>query len=86
MTRCVHSVARIACPTTILRGERSKVLSDEAAASFAAEIGGADWQSHPRRRPHHPVQQSTGLGRRGPRTSWSAWDEGRDDVHPTALG
>jgi len=35
---------RIDCPTTILRGERSKVLSDEAAAAFAAEINGATWQ------------------------------------------
>ena len=35
---------RIACPTTILRGERSQVLSDEAAAAFAADIDGATWR------------------------------------------
>jgi esterase len=35
---------RIACPTTILRGARSKVLSDEAAAEFAGLITGATWR------------------------------------------
>ncbi|MDT5113833.1 MAG: hypothetical protein QOE20_5723 [Mycobacterium sp.] len=35
---------RIACPTTILRGQRSKVLSDDAAAEFAGLITGADWR------------------------------------------
>ena len=35
---------RIACPTTILRGQRSKVLSDDAAAEFADLITGADWR------------------------------------------
>jgi esterase len=35
---------RIACPTTILRGQRSKVLSDEAAAEFAGLITGASWR------------------------------------------
>lgn len=35
---------RIDCPTTILRGARSKVLSDEAAAEFADVIPGATWR------------------------------------------
>jgi esterase len=35
---------RIACPTTILRGARSKVLSDESAAEFAGLITGATWR------------------------------------------
>jgi pimeloyl-ACP methyl ester carboxylesterase len=51
---------RIACPTTILRGERSKVLSDEAAASFAAEIDGADWQRVPNA--GHTIQSSNPRG------------------------
>jgi esterase len=51
---------RIACPTTILRGERSKVLSDEAAASFAADIDGADWQCIPNA--GHTIQSSNPRG------------------------
>jgi esterase len=35
---------RSSCPTTILRGARSKVLSDAAAAEFATLIPGATWQ------------------------------------------
>ena len=35
---------RIDCPTTILRGSRSKVLSDEAAAELAGLIPGATWR------------------------------------------
>ena len=34
---------RITCPTTILRGSRSKVLSDDAAAELANLIDGATW-------------------------------------------
>lgn len=34
---------RIDCPTTILRGSRSKVLSDEGAAELAGVIPGATW-------------------------------------------
>ena len=41
----IRQLARqLACPTTILRGERSKVLSDEAAAEFAGLITGATWR------------------------------------------
>jgi esterase len=41
----IRQLARqLACPTTILRGERSKVLSDEAAAEFAGLIPGATWR------------------------------------------
>ena len=36
-------VRRITCPTKILRGSRSKVLSDEAAAELAGLIDGATW-------------------------------------------
>jgi esterase len=35
---------RIDCPATILRGARSKVFSDEAAAELAALIPGATWR------------------------------------------
>jgi pimeloyl-ACP methyl ester carboxylesterase len=35
---------RIVCPTTVLRGSRSKVLSDEAAAELAGVIPGATWR------------------------------------------
>ena len=51
---------RITCPTTILRGERSKVLSDEAAASFAADIDGATWQCIPDA--GHTIQSSNPRG------------------------
>jgi esterase len=34
---------RISCPTTVLRGSRSKVLTDAAAAELATLIPGATW-------------------------------------------
>jgi len=51
---------RIDCPTTILRGERSKVLTDEAAAAFAAEIDGATWRCIPDA--GHTIQSSNPRG------------------------
>jgi pimeloyl-ACP methyl ester carboxylesterase len=35
---------QINCPTTILRGARSQVLSDDGAAELAALIPGATWR------------------------------------------
>jgi pimeloyl-ACP methyl ester carboxylesterase len=51
---------RIACPTTILRGERSKVLSNEAAAAFAADIDRATWRCIPDA--GHTIQSSNPRG------------------------
>jgi esterase len=50
---------QIGCPTTILRGSRSKVLSDEAAAELAGLIPGASW--HRIEGAGHTIQSSNPL-------------------------
>lgn len=50
---------QIDCPTTILRGSRSKVLSDEAAAELAGLIPGATW--HRVEDAGHTIQSSNPL-------------------------
>jgi pimeloyl-ACP methyl ester carboxylesterase len=47
---------RIACPTMVLRGQRSKVISAEAAAELAGLIPGATWAEVPDAR--HTIQSS----------------------------
>jgi esterase len=51
---------RITCPTTILRGSRSKVLSDESASELAGLITGATW--HRIEEAGHTIQSSNPLG------------------------
>lgn len=52
--------AHIRCPTTLLRGERSKVLSDAAAAAFASDIPNATWRRIPDA--GHTIQSSNPRG------------------------
>jgi len=42
-----QAAARIACPALVLRGERSRVFSDEGAAELAALIPRARWERVP---------------------------------------
>jgi len=52
--------SRIICPTTLLRGERSKVISAEAAAELAELIPGARWAQVPAA--GHTIQSSNPAG------------------------
>jgi pimeloyl-ACP methyl ester carboxylesterase len=57
----MRALARlIDCPTTILRGSRSKVLSDEAATELASLIPGATW--HRIEDAGHTIQSSNPVG------------------------
>lgn len=51
---------RITCPTTILRGSRSKVLSDDSASELAGLIEGATWNRVDDA--GHTIQSSNPLG------------------------
>jgi esterase len=51
-------VSQIDCPTKVLRGARSKVISPDAAAQLAGPDPWCDVGASARRRTHHPIQQS----------------------------
>jgi esterase len=53
-------VARIDCPTRVLRGERSKVIGIDAAAELAGLIPGATWAQVPNA--GHTIQSSNPVG------------------------
>lgn len=57
----MRALARmIACPTTVLRGSRSKVLSDDSASELAGLIPGATWSRV--ENAGHTIQSSNPLG------------------------